>query len=56
MKTLLKEVPGNERNFVLMDSTHSFSASENLTVNAQSYNPDFDFEKQICLMYLFSAK
>jgi hypothetical protein len=56
MKTLLKDVPENEQNFVLMDSTHSFSASENLAINAKGYNPDFDFEKQIRLMYLFSAQ
>ena len=56
MKTLLKEVPENEQNFVLMDSTHSLSASENLEVNAKGYNPNFNFEKQIRLMYLFSAQ
>ena len=55
-KTLLKDVPQDEQNFVLMDSTHALSASENLTVNAKGYNPDFDFEKQIRLMYLFSAQ
>ena len=56
MKTLLKNIPENEQNFVLMDSTHSFSVSENLAINAKGYNPDFDFEKQIRLMYLFSAQ
>jgi len=56
MKTLLKDIPENEQNFVLMDSTHSFSVSENLAINAKGYNPDFDFEKQIRLMYLFSAQ
>jgi len=56
MKTLLSDVPENEQNFVLMDSTHSLSASENLAINAKGYNPDFDFEKQIRLMYLFSAQ
>ena len=39
-----------------MDSTHSLSLSENLAINAKGYNPDFDFEKQIRLMYLFSAQ
>jgi len=55
MKTLLSDVPENEKNFVLMDSTHSFSVSENIAINAKGYNPDFDFEKQIRLMYLFPA-
>jgi transposase len=39
----------------MMDSTHAFSKSELLTVNAKGYNPDFDFDKQVRLMYLFSA-
>jgi len=56
MKTLLSDVPENEQNFVLMDSTHSLSVSENLAINAKGYNPNFDFEKQIRLMYLFSAQ
>jgi hypothetical protein len=56
MKTLLSDVPENEQNFVLMDSTHSMSVSENLGINAKGYNPGFDFEKQIRLMYLFSAQ
>ncbi|GHT61522.1 hypothetical protein AGMMS50239_12620 [Bacteroidia bacterium] len=55
MKTQLKDVP-DEQNFVLMDSTHTLSVSENLAVNAKGYNPDFDFDKQIRLMYLFSAQ
>ena len=56
MKTLLSGVPENEQNFVLMDSTHSMSVSENLAINAKGYNPNFDFDKQIRLMYLFSAQ
>jgi hypothetical protein len=56
MKNLLNDVPQNEQNFVLMDSTHSFSVSENLAINAKGYNSDFDFERQIRLMYLFSAQ
>jgi len=56
MKSLLKDVPEDEQNFVLMDSTHAVSVSENLSVNAKGYNPDFDFDKQIRLMYLFSAQ
>jgi len=56
MKTLLNDIPENEKNFVLMDSTHSLSVSENLAINAKGYNPDFNFEKQIRLMYLFSTQ
>jgi hypothetical protein len=56
MKTLLSDMPENEHNFVLMDSTHSLSVSEHLAINAKGYNPDFNFEKQIRLMYLFSAQ
>ena len=56
MKTLLNQVPEEEQNFVLMDSTHTLSVSENLSINAKGYNPDFDFKKQIRLMYLFSAQ
>jgi len=56
MRTLLSGVSSNEQNFVLMDSTHTLSLSENLAINAKGYNPDFDFEKQVRLMYLFSAR
>ena len=56
MRTLLGDVDENNQNFVLLDSTHSFSASENIAINAKGYNPNFDFEKQIRLMYLFSAQ
>ena len=56
MKALLNVPAGNEQNFVLLDSTHALSASSNLAVNAKGYSPAFDFEKQIRLMYLFSAQ
>ena len=56
MRTLLTEVSKDEQNFVLMDSTHALSVSENLAINAKGYNPNFDFRKQIRLMYLFSAQ
>ena len=56
MKSLITDIPENERNFVLMDSTHTLSVSEKLSINAKGYNPDFSFEKQIRLMYLFSAQ
>jgi hypothetical protein len=56
MKTLLIDMPKSEKNFVLMDSTHTVSVSENLAINAKGYNPNFDFEKQVRLMYLFSSQ
>lgn len=56
MKLLLGGQDTTNAEFVMMDSTHVFSKSELLTVNAKGYNPDFDFEKQVRLMYLFSAK
>lgn len=55
MKSLLSAKEGATDEFVMMDSTHVFSKSGLLTVNAKGYNPDFDFEKQVRLMYLFSA-
>jgi hypothetical protein len=56
MKTMLEGDGQAGSEFVMMDSTHVFSKSELLSVNAKGYNPDFDFEKQIRLMYLFSAQ
>jgi hypothetical protein len=56
MQTLLSDVSEHEQHFVLMDSTHTLSVSDHLAVNAKGYNPAFDFEKQIRLMYLFSTQ
>ena len=42
--------------FVMMDSTHVTSVSEHISVNAKGYNPDHNYDKQIRLMYLFSAQ
>lgn len=56
MKSLLNTTQqGAMAEFVMMDSTHVFSQSELLTVNAKGYNSNFDFEKQVRLMYLFST-
>ena len=56
MKSLLN-TPDTEtvEQFVMMDSTHVCSKSELLTVNAKGYNPNFDFDKQVRLMYLFAT-
>ena len=56
MRGLLDGLPEEGKNFVMMDSTHIHSLSENLNINSVGYNPDFTFEKQIRLMYLFSSK
>ena len=56
MKELLNDLPDEGRNFVMMDSTHTQSLSENMNVNAVGYNPGFTFEKQVRLMYLFSSR
>jgi hypothetical protein len=52
MKKLL---PQAAEHLLLMDSTHFFSASENITTNEIGYNPHRIFEEQIRLMYMFSA-
>lgn len=56
MKSLLNTADSEAiGQFVMMDSTHVASKSELLTVNAKGYNPDFDFDKQVRLMYLFAT-
>lgn len=55
MRQLLSDGKEAIDEFVMMDSTHVFSQSELLTVNAKGYNANFDFDKQVRLMYLFSA-
>jgi hypothetical protein len=56
----MREIQGTlvsgENKYVMMDSTHVSTVSERLTINAKGYNPSFDFDKQIRLMYLFSAE
>eukprot|EP01035_Chromulina_nebulosa_P032601 gene32601-43556_t len=56
MKSLLGKDDAKDAEFVMMDSTHVHSNSDLLTVNAKGYNPDFDFDRQVRLMYLFSAQ
>jgi hypothetical protein len=56
MKKLLGNENTKDENFVLMDSTHIMSSSQQLSINARGYNPSFDFGKQIRLMYMFSAQ
>ena len=56
MKQMLNLSGQADNKFVLMDSTHVSTVSDQLGVNAKGYNPAHDFDKQIRLMYLFSAK
>jgi len=56
MRSLLDKADSSSIKYVMMDSTHVFSKSELLSVNTKGYNPDFDFEKQVRLMYLFSTQ
>jgi transposase len=56
MKDLLNIEENNNNKFVLMDSTHVTSLSEHLGINALGYNPNHSYDKQVRLMYLFSAE
>lgn len=56
MKARINVSSESANKFVMMDSTHVTSVSEKLAINAKGYNPSFDFDKQIRLMYLFSAE
>jgi transposase len=49
-------LPTQSENFVLMDSTHILSDSEQLTTNVLGYNSDHNFSKQIRLMYMFCSQ
>src|SRR5690554_8229468 len=56
MKSLLNTSESEAvEQFVMMDSTHLVSKAELLTINAKGYNPNFDFDEQVRLMYLFAA-
>jgi hypothetical protein len=52
MKKLL---PNTAEHLILMDSSHFFSASENVTINEIGHNPHRIFDEQIRLMYMFST-
>lgn len=56
MKAMLNLPPAHSNKFVMMDSTHASSLSEQLAINAKGYNPDHDYDPQVRLMYLFSAQ
>jgi len=56
MRSLLGMPQEMENTYLMMDSTHTPSLSDKLAINAKGYNPSFDFDKQLRLMYLFSSK
>lgn len=56
MKAQVSVSAADSNKFVMMDSTHVSTVSEHLGINAKGYNPDHDFDKQVRLMYLFSAE
>ena len=49
-------ISATNNSFVMMDSTHISTVSEQLGINARGYNPNHDFDKQVRLMYLFAAE
>ena len=55
MKAMLNAPQTHSNKFVMMDSTHATSMSEQLAINAKGYNPDHDYDPQVRLMYLFCA-
>lgn len=55
MKAMLNAPKSHLTKFVMMDSTHATSLSEQMHINAKGYNPDHDYDPQVRLMYLFSA-
>lgn len=56
MKQMLNISGQRSNKFVMMDSTHVSTLSEQIGINAKGYNPAHDFDEQIRLMYLFSAQ
>jgi len=56
MKQMLNLSGQGNNKFVMMDSTHVSTVSEQLGINAKGYNSAHDFDEQIRLMYLFSAQ
>jgi Transposase DDE domain len=55
MRTMLNAPQTHSNKFVMMDSTHATSLSEQMHINAKGYNPNHDYDPQVRLMYLFSA-
>ena len=56
MTQMLSMSTSGNNKFVMMDSTHVSTVSEQLGINVKAYNPSHDFDEQIRLMYLFSSE
>jgi hypothetical protein len=56
MNSMLNAPQTHPNKFVMMDSTHATSLSEQIAINAKGYNPNHDYDRQVRLMYLFSAQ
>lgn len=56
MRTMLETSDEKINKFVMIDSTHVTSLSDNLGINAMGYNPEKNYDKQVRLMYLFSSE
>ena len=56
MKTRTGMSESADDNFVMIDSTHIQSLSENIHINAKGYNPQHNYDPQIRLMYIMSAQ
>jgi len=56
MKTRLVSSDEKNADMVMIDSTHIQTLSENIHINAKGYNPAHNYDPQVRLMYIFSAK
>jgi len=56
MKTRLVSSEEKNADMVMIDSTHIQTLSENIHINAKGYNPAHNYDPQVRLMYIFSAK
>lgn len=56
MQKRISSPPASLSNFLMIDSTHIPTLSDNLHINAVGYNPQSSFDKQIRLMYIFSSE
>lgn len=56
MKSRLGISDATRSKFVMIDSTHIPTLSENLYINAKGYNQQHSYDEQIRLMYIFSTQ
>jgi hypothetical protein len=55
MKTRMPVSEAEINNFVMLDSTHIPTLSDNLHINVKGYNPSHSYDPQVRLMYIFST-